>query len=108
MLYSFDCDHALFLVTITCNTQNRFHSHTSVCANRLARGLTTLSSPPPPSLSIPLFSSVMQNIQSRCPALSVVDLCGTNINPEAFARSDGEGGVDVTQGGAPLNWHSYL
>lgn len=48
-----------------------------------------------------------QNIQSRCPGLSVVDLCGTKINPEAFVRSDGEGEGDVIQGGAPLPWHTY-
>lgn len=48
-----------------------------------------------------------QNIQSRCPGLSMVDLCGTSINPEAFARSDGEGEGDVIQGGAPLPWHTY-
>ncbi|CAB1107852.1 unnamed protein product [Ectocarpus sp. CCAP 1310/34] len=47
------------------------------------------------------------NIQSRCPGLSVVDLCGTKINPEAFVRSDGEGEGDVIQGGAPLPWHTY-
>eukprot|EP00904_Undaria_pinnatifida_P003613 jgi/Undpi1/13252/HiC_scaffold_8.g02914.m1 len=47
------------------------------------------------------------NIQSRCPGLSMVDLCGTSINPEAFARSDGEGEGDVIQGGAPLPWHTY-
>ncbi|CAN0449820.1 unnamed protein product [Ascophyllum nodosum] len=53
------------------------------------------------------YKLVSSNIQSRCPALSVVDLCGTSINPEAFARSDGEGEGDVIQGGAPLNWHTY-
>lgn len=47
------------------------------------------------------------NIRSRCPCLSVVDLCGTKINPEAFARSDGEGEGGVIQGGAPLPWHTY-
>lgn len=49
----------------------------------------------------------LQNIRSRCPCLSVVDLCGTKINPEAFARSDGEGEGGVIQGGAPLPWHTY-
>lgn len=48
-----------------------------------------------------------QNIQSRCPGLSMVDLCGTSINPEAFARSDGDGEGGVIQGGAPLPWHTY-
>ncbi|CAM9474801.1 unnamed protein product [Choristocarpus tenellus] len=48
-----------------------------------------------------------KNIQSHCPGLGEVDLCGTDINPEAFARSDGEGEGHIIQGGAPLQWHSY-
>lgn len=58
-------------------------------------------------LRLPCIARLTQNIQSRCPGLSMVDLCGTSINPEAFARSDGEGEGDVIQGGAPLPWHTY-